>query len=69
MGAEEDHKNRFFIITYTSDPGAHYVIESSTTLNGVWSNEGTTIANGMSNIIMVDSQTNDTRRFWRLKRQ
>ena len=58
-----------FIINYTSDPGAHYIIESSTTLEGVWANEGTTIANGVSNTIMVDTQTNDTRRFWRLKRQ
>lgn len=58
-----------FIINYTSDPGAHYIIESSTTLEGAWSNEGSTIANGVSNTIMVDTQTNDTRRFWRLKRQ
>jgi len=57
-----------FIITYTSDPGAHYMIESSTTLQGAWSDEGTTIANGVSNTIMVNTQTNDARRFWRLKR-
>lgn len=58
-----------FIITYNSDPGAHYVIETSTTLEvGSWTEEGTTIANGTSNTVLVDTQSGDPRRFWRLRR-
>jgi hypothetical protein len=56
-----------FIITYTSDPGAYYDIETSTDLQ-TWSSPGTTDAQGVSNTVFVTTQSGDPRRFWRLRR-
>lgn len=59
-----------FIFTYVSDPGAHYTIETSTTLEvASWSEVGTTVAGSNVNTVMVDIPAGNTRRFWRLKRQ
>jgi len=58
-----------FILTYSSDPGAYYVVQSSTSLEAnSWTDEGTTLAETTSNTIMVTTQSGDQRRFWRLER-
>jgi len=56
-----------FIITYSSDPGAHYEIETSLDLQ-TWTSSDTTIAEPGINTVMVSTQAGDPRRFWRLRR-
>jgi len=56
-----------FILTYTSDPGAFYDIETSIDLIN-WSVQGTTSANKSSNTVLVTTTNGDPKRFWRLRR-
>ncbi len=56
-----------FILTYTSDPGAFYDIQTSTDLIN-WSVQGTTTADTNINTLMVTSIGGDSKRFWRLQR-
>lgn len=56
-----------FILTYSSDPGAHYDIETSVDLQN-WTSSGTTVSEVGLNTILVTTQSTDTRRFWRLRR-
>lgn len=56
-----------FILSYTSDPGAYYDIETSTDLQS-WTSPGTTFAEELTNVILVTTQSGDPLRFWRLRR-
>ena len=56
-----------FILSYESDPGAFYDIETSTDLV-TWASAGTTFAEDSSNVIFVSTGQNDSTRFWRLRR-
>jgi hypothetical protein len=56
-----------FIVTYLSDPGAHYDIETSVDLQN-WTASDTTIAEPGVNTVMVTTQASNPRRFWRLRR-
>ena len=56
-----------FILSYESDPGAFYDIETSTDLV-TWASAGTTFAEDSSNVIFVSTGQNDSTRLWRLRR-
>jgi hypothetical protein len=56
-----------FIVTYSSDPGSHYDIETSTDLQN-WTSPGSTIAESLTNTVFVTTQSSDPKRFWRLRR-
>lgn len=56
-----------FIITYASDPGAYYDVETSTDLQN-WTTSGSTLAEEEVNTLLVTTQSGDPKRFWRLRR-
>ena len=56
-------------ITFSSDPGAFYTLEASTTLNvGSWSNVSTVKAEGSSTTVLTSRNPTEPRRFWRIRR-
>ena len=59
-----------FILDYTADPGASFIVETSTTmLTGSWTNIGSTVAMDVNNSVEVTTVAGANRRFLRLKRQ
>jgi hypothetical protein len=56
-----------YLITFTSDPGAYFTIETSTDLV-TWTATGSVLAESDENTILVTTQTTDPKRFWRLQR-
>lgn len=56
-----------FIVAFTADPGAYFTLESSTDLV-TWMDEGLVLAESDDNAILVDYDTVEPRRFWRLRR-
>lgn len=57
------------ILTYTSDPGAFYEVETSTTLEpDEWSSIGSTVAEVGTNVVEVTFNGNTPRQFLRLRR-
>ena len=58
-----------FGITFSSDPGAFFTLESSTTLEGgSWSNLFTVKAEGSVTTVLTSRNPTEPRRFWRIRR-
>jgi hypothetical protein len=58
-----------FGITFSSDPGAFFTLESSTTLEGgSWSNLSTVKAEGSATTVLTSRNPTEPRRFWRIRR-
>ena len=58
-----------FGITFSSDPGAFFTLESSTTLEGgSWSNLSTVKAEGSVTTVLTSRNPTEPRRFWRIRR-
>jgi hypothetical protein len=58
-----------FGITFSSDPGAFFTLESSTTLEvGSWSNVSTVKAEGSTTTVLTSRNPAEPRRFWRIRR-
>lgn len=65
---EPSPTNNTFLITFSCDPGAHLVLESTTNLvSGSWTKEGPLTTESVTNAILVTS-TNSVN-FWRLRRE
>jgi Subtilase family len=58
-----------FGITFSSDPGAFFTLESSTTLEGgSWSNVSTVKAEASATTVLTSRNPTEPRRFWRIRR-
>ena len=56
-------------ITFTSDPGAFYTMETSTDLtSGTWSNVSSVKAENSATTVLTSRNPAESRRFWRLRR-
>jgi hypothetical protein len=56
-----------FILSFTADPGAFFTIQSSPDLE-VWTDEGSVLAEAVTNSLIVTSDMADTKLFWRMRR-
>jgi len=58
-----------FGITFSSDPGAFFTLESSTTLEiGSWVDVSTVKAEGSTTTVLTSRNPTEPRRFWRIRR-
>ncbi len=58
-----------FGITFSSDPGAFFTLESSTTLEaGSWSNVSTVKAENSTTTVLTNRNSTESKRFWRIRR-
>jgi hypothetical protein len=58
-----------FGITFSSDPGAFFTLESSTTLEGgSWSNVSTVKSEASATTVLTSRNPTEPRRFWRIRR-
>lgn len=56
-----------FILSFTADPGAFFTIQSSPDLE-TWTDEGTVLAETVTNSVIVTSGVGDSKLFWRMRR-
>lgn len=56
-----------FILTFTADPGAYFMIQSSPDLV-TWTDAGSVLAEAVTNSVIVTSGVGDSKFFWRMRR-
>jgi hypothetical protein len=55
-------------LTFTSDPGAFYTLETSTTLTGTWTAVSSVKAENSDTTVLTSRNPAEPRRFWRMRR-
>ncbi len=55
-------------LTFSSDPGAFYTLETSTSLTGTWSSVSSVKAETSSTTVLTSRNPAEPRRFWRMRR-
>lgn len=55
-------------VTFSSDPGAFYTMETSTSLTGTWTNVSSVKAENSSTTALTTRNPAEPRRFWRMRR-
>ena len=55
-------------LTFSSDPGAFYTLETSTTLTGTWTSVSSVKAENSTSTVLTSRNPAEPRRFWRMRR-
>jgi hypothetical protein len=55
-------------LTFSSDPGAFYTLETSTTLTGTWTSVSRVKAENSTSTVLTSRNPAEPRRFWRMRR-